>query len=494
VDEDTPMAIHTQYKSVTEVHDAYDRKILSPIEFVRDYLTAMKSSGLNAYLTISEERALAQAKQADTLLAQHGKVPRDKKPLFGIPMAVKDNLVMDGVRTTAASKMLENYIPPYTATVVQRLENAGAITLGKTNLDEFAMGGSNENSAFGAVKNPDALDRVAGGSSGGSAAAVRAQLCQFALGSDTGGSIRLPASYCGVVGLKPSYGRVSRYGLIAFGSSLDQVGPMTQSVEDASRVLDVMSGFDERDATSSPAPKGDYFNSLQKDLDWSSLKIGVPKEYFAEGLAPDVEKSIRESLKWFETKGAKLVPISLPHSPYSIAVYYIVAVSEASTNLERFDGVRFGVRPQGASEARDLEEFYKKVRANFGPEVKRRIILGTFALSAGYSDAYYRRACQVRNLIKMDFDEAFKKVDVIMGPVAPSTAYKIGEKSSNPLEMYLNDLYTIPANLAGLPGISVPCGKDSKGLSIGLQMMSPIFTEAKLLRIAHGFEKERASS
>jgi aspartyl-tRNA(Asn)/glutamyl-tRNA(Gln) amidotransferase subunit A len=478
------------FKTISEVHEAYDKKILSPVEFVRDYLELSKGEKLNAYLSVTEERAMAQAKEADRELARLGKVPGEK-PLFGIPMAVKDNLVMEGVRTTAASKMLENYIPPYTATAVSRLENAGAITLGKTNLDEFAMGGSNENSAFGPVKHPEFPDRVPGGSSGGSAAAVSARLAHFSLGSDTGGSIRLPASFTGIVGFKPSYGRVSRYGLIAFASSLDQVGPFAETVEDAARVFEVMSGFDPKDGTTARLKKESFLPSANFDL--SGLKIGVPKEYFVEGLSSDVEKSVRASLDWFQSRGAKLVPISLPHSPYSIAVYYIVAVCEASANLERFDGVRFGVRPPSVSEAHSLDDFYKKVRAGFGEEVKRRIILGTFALSSGYSEAYYKRACQVRRLIKNDFTEAFKQVDVVMGPVAPSTAFKLGEKSSNPLEMYLNDLYTIPANLAGIPAISVPCGVDSGKLPIGLHMMTDVFQEAKLLEIAHAFQKGHVS-
>jgi aspartyl-tRNA(Asn)/glutamyl-tRNA(Gln) amidotransferase subunit A len=484
------VSTHLQFQSIAEIHEAFDQKLLSPVEFVRDYLTAAKGEKLGAYLSLCEERAMAQAKEADRELARSGKVPRAEKPLFGIPMAVKDNLVMEGVRTTAASKMLENYVPPYTATVVERLEKAGAITLGKANLDEFAMGGSNENSAFGPVKHPEFPDRVAGGSSGGSAAAVSGRLAHFSLGSDTGGSIRLPASFTGAVGFKPSYGRVSRYGLIAFASSLDQVGPFARTVEDVARVYEVMSGFDPKDGTTSRREKEKV--SLGQPLDFKSLKIGVPKEYFVEGLSPDVEKSVRESLEWFKSRGARLVPVSLPNSPYCIAVYYIVAVCEASSNLARFDGVRFGVRPPSVSEAHTLDDFYKNVRSGFGAEVKRRIILGTFALSSGYSEAYYTRACQVRRLIKNDFTEAFKQVDVIMGPVAPSTAFKLGEKSSNPLEMYLNDLYTIPANLAGLPAISVPCGVDSGKLPIGLHMMTDAFSETKLLQIAHAFQKGQA--
>jgi aspartyl-tRNA(Asn)/glutamyl-tRNA(Gln) amidotransferase subunit A len=477
-----------EFKTIAAVHDAFDAGKLSPVEFTRDALQAAKTTTTNACLTLCEERAIQQAKQADVELAQNGRVPRSEKPLFGIPMGVKDILTLEGVRTTAASKMLDTYVPPYTATSVARLEQAGAITIGKLNMDEFAMGGSNENSAYGAVKHPDFPDRVPGGSSGGSAAAVKSGLCHFALGTDTGGSIRLPASFCGIVGLKPTYGRVSRYGLIAFASSLDQIGPMTRSVEDAASVLDVMSGFDPMDSTSSQTPKGGFLQSARASVDFSKLRIGVPKEYFASGLQPEVEKSVREALSWYGKKGATLVPISLPHSPYSIAVYYIVAVCEASSNLARFDGIRYGVRPESVADAKDLTDFYKKVRAGFGSEVKRRIILGTFALSSGYSEAYFKRACQVRRLIKNDFDEAFKQVDLIMGPVSPTTAYKLGEKSADPLAMYLEDLYTIPANLAGLPALSIPCGKDSTGLPIGLQMMGQAFSESRLLSVARAFE------
>ncbi len=476
-----------QFKTIREIHDAFDKKTLSPVELTRDYLAAVKASQTGSYLTICEDRALSQAKAADILLTKHGKVPRDQKPLLGIPLGIKDNLTMDGVRTTCASKMLENYISPYTATVVARLESAGGISLGKLNMDEFAMGGSNENSAFGPVKHPTHPDRVPGGSSGGSAAAVKARLCMAALGSDTGGSIRLPASYCGVVGIKPTYGRLSRYGLVAFASSLDQVGPLANSVEDAALLLDVMSGHDPMDSTSSPLGPTKGFQAIQQKPEWKKLRIGVPKEYFIGGLSPDVEKAIQSSLKWMEAQGAQLVPISLPHTQYAVAVYYIVAVSEASSNLARFDGVRFGVRPQKAVNAQNLTEFYEHVRANFGAEVKRRIILGTFALSSGYSEAYYKKACQVRALIKQDFDQAFKEVDFILGPVSPTTAFKLGEKSNDPLQMYLNDIFTIPANLAGLPAMSIPCGEDQQGLPIGLHFMAPQFGDEKLISVGHAF-------
>jgi aspartyl-tRNA(Asn)/glutamyl-tRNA(Gln) amidotransferase subunit A len=362
------------------------------------------------------------------------------------------------------------------------------VSLGKLNLDEFAMGGSNENSAFGPVKHPTHPDRVPGGSSGGSAAAVKAGLCLASLGSDTGGSIRLPASYCGVVGLKPTYGRVSRSGLVAFASSLDQVGPLAHTVEDAALLLDVMSGQDVLDATSIPQGRTHTYEATQKPVNWSQLRIGVPKEYWVGGLAPAVEESVQRSMKWFESQGAQLVPISLPHSEYAVSVYYIVAVSEASSNLARFDGIRFGVRSPEAEQAQDLTEFYRKARSNFGPEVKRRIILGTFALSSGYSEAFYLKACQVRRKIQQDFTQAFEKVDLIVGPVSPTTAFKLGAKNSDPLQMYLNDLYTIPANLAGLPALSVPCGSDADGLSIGLHLMAPQFREDLLVSVAHGFQ------
>jgi aspartyl-tRNA(Asn)/glutamyl-tRNA(Gln) amidotransferase subunit A len=481
-------------KSIREVHDAFDKKKISAVELTQNYLQAAKASPSGAYLTFCEDRALDQAKVADFLIAKEGKVPRDKMPLLGIPMGIKDILTIDGVRTTCASKMLENYISPYTATAVERLESAGAVTLGKLNLDEFAMGGSNENSAFGPVQHPTHPDRVPGGSSGGSATAVKAGLCLAALGTDTGGSIRLPASYCGIVSIKPTYGRISRYGQIAFASSLDQIGPMTNTVEDSAILLDVMSGHDPMDSTSSTQAKADTFRATQTQPDWSRLRLGVPKEYFIGGLAPAVEKSIQKSLKWFEAQGAKLVPISLPHTQYAVAVYYLVAVSEASSNLARYDGVRFGVRPSTALDAKNLAGFYKNVRSNFGPEVKRRIILGTFALSSGYADAYYKRACQVRRLIKQDFDEAFKNVDLVVGPVAPTTAFKLGEKTKDPLQMYLNDIFTIPANLAGLPAMSVPCGQDSEGLSIGLHLMGPHYGEERLMSVANAFFKSAENS
>ncbi len=481
--------LNEKFRTITQIHDAFDKKELSAIELTRDTLDAIRGSKLNAFLTGMEERAMASAKHADQILAQHGKVPRETFPLLGIPLAIKDNLVIDGVRTTCASKMLENYIAPYTATAVERLEKAGAVLVGKTNLDEFAMGGSNENSAYGPVEHPTHPGYIPGGSSGGSATAVRAALCVGALGSDTGGSVRLPASYCGVVGLKPSYGRVSRYGLIAFASSLDQIGPLTNSVEDSATLLEVMGGHDPRDSTSSTRPAEKYVTEMKRPIDWSKIRVGIPKEYFVEGVDASVIQSVRASIDWIEKQGAKLVDISLPNTPYAVSVYYIVAVSEASSNLARFDGVRFGVRPPSAMDVEDIADFYKRVRANFGPEVKRRIILGTFALSSGYYDAYFRKACQVRRMVKNDFDRVFKQCDVIVGPVAPTTAFRKGEKAADPLKMYLNDILTIPCNLAGLPGISVPCGKDEKGLPIGLQVIAPQFRDDLVLKVAHAFEQ-----
>jgi aspartyl-tRNA(Asn)/glutamyl-tRNA(Gln) amidotransferase subunit A len=474
--------------TIREIHDAFDKKLLSPVELARDYLAAARADKGNAWLHVCEERAIGQAKAADAILARDGRVPRERLPLLGIPLGIKDILTIDGVPTTCASRILEGYVPPYTSTAVERLEAAGAVTLGKLNLDEFAMGGSNENSAFGPVKHPTHPDRVPGGSSGGSAAAVRAGQCVAAIGTDTGGSVRLPASYCGVIGMKPTYGRVSRYGLVAFASSLDQAGPMTKTVEDAAILLDAMSGHDGRDSTSSPSPATAARAALGGAV--SGLRVGVPKEYFERGgLQPEVERELQKTLGRLEKGGAKLVPVSLPHTKYAVAVYYLVAVSEASSNLARFDGVRYGARAPAADRALDPPSFYRAARTLFGPEVKRRIILGTFALSSGYQDAYYGRACQVRALVKRDFDRAFAEVDLIAGPVAPTTAFKVGEKA-DPLQMYLNDIFTIPANLAGIPALSLPCGQDAAGLPIGLHLMAPAFGDERLLSVASAIEKD----
>lgn len=487
------MANASELKTIKAIHDALDARKISVVELTKSYLASAKASDHNAYLHLCEKRALAQAESCDSILKASGKVPRSEKPLFGVPTGIKDILHVEGAPTTCASKMLEGYHPPFSATVVNRLEKAGAITLGKLNMDEFAMGGSNENSAFGPVKHPTHKDRVPGGSSGGSATAVRAGLCTAALGTDTGGSIRLPASYCGIVGLKPTYGRVSRYGVVAFSSSLDQVGPMSVNVEDSARVLQAMGGHDPRDSTSSARPLEDFVGAANRDPDFSKLRIGVPKEYFASGgVSSAVKASVEGAIEFYRKKGARIVDVSLPHSPYSVAVYYVIAVSEASSNLSRFDGVHYGVRSKAASEAESAEAFYAKARALFGPEVKRRIILGTFALSSGYYDAYFQKACRVRALIQRDFARAFQQCDVIAGPVSTGTAFKRGDHDRDPLAMYLNDLYTIPANLAGLPAMSIPCSEDESKLPIGLHLIGPRFSETTLFSVAGAFERGRA--
>ncbi len=405
------------------------------------------------------------------------------KQLSGIPISIKDNIVTTGWETTCASKILKGFIPPYDATVVRKLREAGAVILGKCNMDEFAFGSSCETSSYGPTHNPWNFDYVPGGSSGGSAAAVSADLAIAALGTDTGGSIRQPASFCSVVGLKPTYGRVSRYGLIAFGSSLDQIGPITKTVEDAAMILNVIAGHDERDSTSANVSVPDYTSFLGKEI--KGLKIGLPKEYFVKGLEPEVEKAIKEALQVFKDLGATVVEINLPHMKYSVAVYYIVAVAEASSNLGRFDGVEYGFR----AESQNLKDMYFETRdQGFGDEAKRRILLGTFVLSAGYYDAYYLKGLKVRTLIKQDFDEAFKKVDLILGPTSPTPPFKIGEKMNDPLSMYLSDIYTISANLAGVPAISIPCGFSSKNLPIGMQLTSKPFDEGTLFRAASAYE------
>ncbi len=476
-------------KTIREIHDAFDAGITNPLALTQAFYSKIDQSKHNAFITLCKDRALKQAEQlTQDLKSKHGgKVPRGTHPLYGIPLGIKDVLTMDGVRTTAASKMLDNYISPYTATAVQKLENAGAISLGKLNMDEFAMGSSNENSAYGNVLHPTHPDRVPGGSSGGSGTAVAADLCVAALGTDTGGSIRLPASFCGIVGMKPTYGRISRYGQIAFASSLDQIGPMTKSVEDAALLTQVMSGVDMYDSTTADQPVEDWVKVVRDTAANPSpqgMRIGVPKEYFIDGIDSEVRQAIEDTIEKLKAQGAEIVPVSLPHTEYAVATYYVVAVSEASSNLSRYDGVRFGVRPKAAMEAGSPAEFYKKVRANFGAEVKRRIILGTFALSSGYYDAYYRKAGQVRRLMRNDFEAAFKNVDVIVSPVAPTTAFKIGEKAKNPLQMYLTDIFTIPASMAGLPAMSVPVAKDHQGLSIGMHLIAPRFKEGVLLKAA----------
>ena len=436
---------------------------------------------IGAFLTLCKDRAIAKALEMDALAAKGEKLP----PLGGVPVAIKDVMVTKGVRTTAGSKILGNYVPPYDCTAVARLEAAGAVVLGKLNCDEFAMGSSNENSAWKPVHNPRDLTRVPGGSSGGSAAAVAADMAVAALGSDTGGSIRQPASFCGVVGLVPTYGRVSRYGLIAFASSLDHIGPLTKTVKDTAIVLRTIAGRDPMDSTSADVPVPDYVAELEKPV--LGLKLGVAKEYLGEGLDKEVRSAIEAAIQKLAKQGCEIVEISLPHTKYAIPAYYIVATAEASSNLARFDGVRYGYR---AKDARTLSEMYRRSRdQGFGAEVKRRIMLGTYALSAGYYDAYYLKAQKVRTLLTRDFEEAFGKVDAIVAPVSPTAAFKLGEKVDDPLAMYLADIYTVTADLAGIPGISVPCGETREKLPIGLQILGRHFDESTILRVAQASEK-----
>jgi aspartyl-tRNA(Asn)/glutamyl-tRNA(Gln) amidotransferase subunit A len=436
---------------------------------------------IGAFLTLSKERAMAKAAEMDALAVKGEKLP----PLGGVPIAIKDVMVTRGVRTTAGSKILGNYIPPYDCTAVARLESAGAVVLGKLNCDEFAMGSSNENSAWKPVHNPRDLSRVPGGSSGGSAAAVAADMAVATLGSDTGGSIRQPASFCGVHGLKPTYGRVSRYGLIAFASSLDHIGPFAKTTKDTALVLRTIAGRDPMDSTSADVPVPDYVAELDKPV--RGMKIGVAKEYFGEGLDTEVRKSVEAAIQKLAGLGCEIVQVTLPHTEYAIPTYYLIATAEASANLARFDGVRYGHRAEGV---RTLSEMYRRTRdQGFGAEVKRRIMLGTYALSAGYYDAYYLKAQRVRTLLTRDFEEAFKKVDAIVAPTSPTAAFKLGEKVDDPLAMYLADIYTVTANLAGIPGISVPCGQTSEKLPIGMQIFAKHFDEATILRLAHAYEQ-----
>jgi len=439
-----------------------------------------QNPALNAYLAVSPERALRAAAAVDQLAAQGTPLP----PLAGVPIGVKDVLVMQGSPATAGSRILEGYRPPYDATVVKRMEAAGAVLVGKLNCDEFAMGSSTENSGYGPVRNPVALDRVPGGSSGGSAAAVAAGMAVAALGTDTGGSIRQPASFCGVVGLLPTYGRVSRYGLIAFASSLDRVGPVTRTVRDAAILLGVIAGHDPLDATSATWPVPDYAQGLGQPV--KGLRVGVPAEYFGDGLDAEVRAAVESAIEGLRQAGCAIQPVSLPHTRYAIPTYYLVATAEASANLARFDGVRYGFR---AKDANTLTAMYRRSReVGFGAEVKRRILLGTYALSAGYYDAYYKKAQQVRTLLTRDFLAAFQQVDVLITPTAPTPAFKLGEKTDDPLSMYLADIYTVTASLAGICGISVPCGKSSQGLPIGAQILGRHFDEATILRAAHAVE------
>ncbi|WP_044482209.1 Asp-tRNA(Asn)/Glu-tRNA(Gln) amidotransferase subunit GatA [Paenibacillus antibioticophila] len=463
-----------------EIHNRLDKKELSVTDLVGEAFAKIseRDERIGAYLTLNEEAARQEAAKLDNKLVQGG----GKGLLFGLPVGIKDNMVTEGLRTTCASRFLDNYNPIYDATVVSKLKEAEAVTVGKLNMDEFAMGGSNENSAYRPVRNPWDLTRVPGGSSGGSAAAVAAGEAYFALGSDTGGSIRQPASYCGVVGLKPTYGRVSRYGLVAFASSLDQIGPVTKNVEDAAYVLQAIAGHDHRDSTSANVDTSNYVQALTGEI--KGLRIAVPKEYL-NGVDPLVKDAIMESLRVLEGLGAVWEEVSLPHTEYAVAAYYLLASSEASSNLSRFDGVRYGVR---ADHAGGLLDLYLESRSQgFGPEVKRRIMLGTYALSSGYYDAYYLKAQKVRTLIKQDFDQTFDKFDIILGPTAPTTAFALGSQVDDPLTMYLNDILTIPVNLAGVPAISIPCGF-AEGLPVGLQLIGKAFDESTILRVAHAFE------
>ena len=439
---------------------------------------------INSFLALSQVRAMTQAQKIDEMAAKGEALP----PLAGVPVGIKDVLVMQGAPATAGSLILKGYRPPYDATVVAKLEAAGAILLGKLNCDEFAMGSSNENSAYGPVLNPRDLSRVPGGSSGGSAAAVAADFAAATLGTDTGGSIRQPAAFCGVVGVLPTYGRVSRYGLIAFASSLDRVGPLTKTVKDAASVLQVIAGKDVMDATSSSRPVDDYVGDLTKPVE--GLRIGVPEEYFGEGLDSEIRRAIDATIDGLKMAGCVVKPVSLPHTKYAIPTYYVIATAEASSNLSRFDGVRFGLR---ADEANTLSAMFRKTRdQGFGAEVKRRILLGTYALSAGYYDAYYRKAQQVRTLLTRDFMTAFADVDVLVAPVTPTPAFKLGEKTDDPVQMYLEDIYSVAASLAGICGISVPCGQTKDGLPIGVQIMAKHFDEATMLRVGQAVEKQQA--
>ena len=476
------MSIHKL--SLCELQKKFAAGEVTATEIVRGYYLRIGQvePKVKAYLTQTKDSALAKAAALDEKL----KGWRKTRPMTGMPLAIKDNLCTEGVATTCSSRMLQNFVPPYDATVIAKLKEQEYILLGKTNLDEFAMGSSTENSAFGPSRNPWNLHCVPGGSSGGAAAAVAADECVAALGSDTGGSIRQPAAFCGVVGLKPTYGRVSRYGLVAFASSLDQIGPITKDVPDAALLLSAIAGHDPMDSTSADLPVPDYMKALKKK-DLKKLKVGVPMEFFAEGLDPEVEQTVRAAIEELKNLGGQITEIQLPRTDAAIAVYYVIATAEASSNLARYDGVKYGLR---AKETKDLLDLYMKTRAEgFGPEVKRRIMLGTYALSSGYYDAYYGKAQAVRTLIRRDFDAAFNEVDLIVTPVTPTPAFKLGEKSENPLQMYLSDIYTISINLAGLPAISVPCGFSKSGLPIGLQLIGRAFEEETLLRAAHAYEQ-----
>ncbi len=472
-------------KSAHELHELLVKKEISSTELTKSVLERLDETEgkIHAYITETRETALNQASVVDKKIAAGEQIAYFE----GIPGAIKDNICTKGVKTTCASYMLENFVPPYDATVMKHLETVNPVLLGKVNMDEFAMGGSTENSAFYPTHNPWNTQCVPGGSSGGSAAAVACGSAIWALGSDTGGSIRQPASFCGVVGMKPTYGRVSRFGLVAFASSLDQIGPVTRDVTDCAHLLQVIAGHDEYDSTSSSSDVPDYTKALVSNI--GDLKIGIPKEFFVKGMDPDVESSVRKAISSLEEMGANVQEISLPHTEYAISVYYLIAPAEAATNLERYDGVSYGARVEGS----DIVEMMTKTRSEkFGEEVKRRILIGNYALSAGYYDAYYLKALKVRRLIKEDYDKAFEKVDIIVTPTAPTPAYHLGEMTSDPLKMYLQDIYTVPLNLAGLPGISVPCGYSQNRLPIGLQIIGKPLDEATVLRAAFTYEQSQS--
>ena len=470
-------------RTIKEAAALIEKKEASPVELTELFLKRISAQDekINSYITVWEEAALEAARKAEKEISQGDYLG----PLHGVPVALKDIFVTKDSRTTCGSKMLRDFVAPYNSTVAEKLTAGGSVILGKNNMDEFAMGSSNETSYFGPVKNPWDTDRVPGGSSGGSAAATAANLCVASVGTDTGGSIRQPGSLCGVVGMKPTYGRVSRFGMIAFASSLDQAGPLAKTVEDAAIILSSIAGHDPMDSTSVDLPAADYANALSTDI--RGLRVGIPKEYFVSGMDPEVEKSVREAIAELETLGAEIVEISLPHSRYAVSTYYIIAPSEASSNLARYDGVRYTYRCEEAETLRDL--FFRSRSEGFGDEVKRRIMLGTYALSTGYYDAYYLKAQKARTLIMRDFEDAWKKVDVIASATSPETAFRIGEKTDDPLRMYLSDILTIPCNIAGLPGISVPCGFSSEKLPIGLQIMGKPFDEQTVLNVAYAYEQ-----
>ncbi len=451
------------------------------MELTQAYIDAIaqREAEIHAYISTDAENALKQAVEADKRIGAG-----EGTALTGIPAGIKDNMCTKGIRTTCASKMLADYVPPYDAHVIERLQDEGYVLLGKLNMDEFAMGSTTENSAMGVTKNPCDTTRVPGGSSGGSAAAVAACEAAYTLGSDTGGSIRQPAAFCGVVGMKPTYGRVSRYGLVAFASSLDQIGPLTRDVRDNALVLSAIAGHDKRDATSVEIGVDDYLAGLQSGV--AGMRIGLPEEFFGDGIAPDVKEAVLAAADTLAAMGAELVQVKMPSLDHALSAYYVISSAEASSNLARFDGVRYGYR---AADFADMDELYQKSRSEgFGSEVKRRIMLGTFALSSGYYDAYYKKALQVRSLVRADFDAAFEKCDCILSPVAPTVAYKIGEKTSDPLEMYLGDAYSVPVNIAGVPALSLPCGTGEGGMPVGMQLIGPAFSEAMLYRVGYAFE------